>query len=153
MSSLVSFRAASLALGGTLLLALVVGVVVGGRLARWSTQPVTHVLEVVDPASAAAATPRGSTSPGGFTGFGGPPALHGEVLQSGTVTSSASGRIAIGLDGGGADITFSGTGRMYRIVPATSPIAAGDRVVVRLDGATALAVMRAAVEAPESASR
>ncbi|MCC6238216.1 MAG: hypothetical protein IT299_11700 [Dehalococcoidia bacterium] len=153
MSGVLSFRVTVLALGVALLLTLAAGGLVGARLARWASQPVTQALEVPDPASAPATTPGGLTSRAGFTGFGGPPALQGVVLQSGTAALSPDGRVAINLEGGGADVAFTDTGRLFRIVPATTGIAAGDRVVIRLDGTAAAAVLRSAVEMPESAAR
>ncbi len=156
MSSVPSSRVIALALGATLLLILAAGGVVGARLASWSSQPATRALELADPASAAAITPGGMTSRGGFTGFGGPPVLAGTVLQAGTVTSSPSGSVAISLDGGAANVAFTGTGRLFRIVPATTPLVAGDRVVIRVDATAAAAVLRSALsttETPEAAAR
>lgn len=153
MSSALPSRAIVLALGAALLFTLAAGLLVGARLGRWSSQPAVRTLDVAAPASAPVTTSRDGTSPAGFTGFGGPPALQGDVLQAGTVTSSGAGSVSIGLEGGGADITFAGTGRLFKIAPAARALAVGDRVVIRLDGSGAAAVLRSSVEAPESASR
>ena len=153
MSGALASRTLALALGAALLFTLAAGVLTGVRLGRWFSEPAPRVLELADPAAAAVTSPRGLTSQAGFTGFGGPPALQGDVLQAGTVTASGDGRLTIGLEGGGADITFAGTGRLFRIGPTTRAIAVGDRVVIRLDGTAAAAVLRTSVEAPATAIR
>lgn len=93
------------------------------------------------------------TSRAGFTGFGGPPALQGDVLQAGVVTDSTSGRIRLTFEGGGAEVDYADPSHLFRIGPLDRPLGTGDRVIVRLEGTKALGVLRSDIDAKAIVNR
>ncbi len=145
-STRLSPRALTLLLGSALAITLVIGVIGGLRLGAWASRPAASELRLVSPESLPGATERGLPSRGGFTGFGGPPALQGDVLQQGTVAESQTGAFALVENATRTDVDLTGSQRLYRIEAANRPLQSGDQVVVRVDGTRALAILRAETE-------
>lgn len=126
-------------------IAVLAAAALGGIAAgRWAgaqaSEPRTELAVIPDPAARAGEAAAGWTSRGGFTGFGGLPALPGGVLRAGRVAEAAPGRIVVGSAGGSTEIAFADAARLFEIAPAR-PIAAGDVVVVRIADGAAEAVL------------
>jgi hypothetical protein len=123
-------------------LALLAGAVAGVRLGEAASRPAVEEIRVTDPGQLPRVPGLEVRSPAGFTGFGGPPALEGEVLRKGAAAEVRAGAFVL-VDGGSrSTIEFSQTLRLYRVAPATAPLASGDNVVVRLEGGRAAAILR-----------
>lgn len=135
-----------------LLIALVAaapsGFYAGARIARTVTAPETELVAIGDPALATAIPDWAQRSAGGFTGFGGLPALPGDVLRSGTVTETSEGMLVVTGPDSETVITYSEPLRLYRIRPAAGALRSGDAVVVRLVGGTVTGVLRLSLERP-----
>ena len=121
--------------------ALVASALGGLVLGRWAGERASApaVIEVVieDPALSAADASEGWTTRGGFTGFGGLPALPGEVWRAARVVESSPGRLVITSDEATTTIDFRSPSRLFEIISADG-IEVGDLVVVRLvDGVVA----------------
>ena len=71
------------------------GARLGIALAERFTAPETVELLFVDPLQLAGTPDFALRSAGGFTGFGGPPALGGAVLRTGPVSAPQAGPLAI----------------------------------------------------------
>jgi len=135
-----------------LVLAGVVGVLGGMRLGEAASEPGLQTLTVADPRSTA---PRDDAprSPAGFTGFE-DGALGGVVTRTGTTTAFEDGRFSVMTGSAVMDVRVSATTRLYRLVEADSPLAAGDVVVVSLDASGApTAVLRVPADLREGDSR
>jgi hypothetical protein len=122
--------------------ALLGGGFAGVRLGQAASQPRVEEVRVVDPGALSGVPGLEVRSPAGFTGFGGPPALEGEVLRKGVAAEAGSGSFTL-VDGGArSQIDFSQPLRLYRVTPSTAPLALGDSVVVRFEGGRATGVLR-----------
>jgi hypothetical protein len=116
------------------------GAYAGSRLADAATRPPHEQVVLLSPALSAGPRAGALTSPGGFTGFGGAPALNGDVARTGTVTAvdAASGVLTIETPGGEVSVRFTSLARMFRLGQLAGALAEGDVVVVRIeDGETA----------------
>lgn len=123
----------------------------GSRLAADMTEPNTRMVAIDDPAGSARIPDWAGRSEGGFTGFGGLPALPGVIFRSGVIAEHEEGVIIVDSDDARTTINYRSPIRLFRIRPAAEPLAAGDVVVVRLvDGRTA-GVLRLLVEIEEGA--
>src|SRR5204863_73977 len=124
-------RLITIALCAGVLFAAVDGALLGARVADRVTQPGHQSLVIEAPALAAASRPEALRSPGGFTGFGGAPALTGNVMRSGAIASvdSGRGRFVIDAPGSEAAIQFTTAVRLFRLVPLSGVLRAGDLVV------------------------
>lgn len=128
------------ALGG--LVALLGGGFAGVRLGEAASRTRVHEIRVADPGALSGVPGLEVRSPAGFTGFGGPPALEGEVLRKGVATEVRTGAFTL-IDGGArSQIDFSQPLRLYRVTPSTAPLAVGDSVVVRFQDGRATGVLR-----------
>ena len=116
----------------------------GLALGRWAgaraSEPAVVQLVIEDPALSAAPVIEGWTSPGGFTGFGGLPALPGEVWRAALVVESAPGRLVISSEGGTTTINFGEPVRLFEIGPLDT-VEVGDIAVVRLADGVVQAVL------------
>ncbi len=146
-------RAASITLGVGLLAALALGGWAGVRLGERASRASSRELEVVDPAALPSGTGAEARSVGGFSGFGGPPALQGAVLRHGAASEVAPGTLAL-VDGAATTtVEYTQPLRLYRIAPSSAPPAVGDMVVVNVDGAHATGVLLTRLSAPAGAAR
>ena len=133
------------ALVAAITIAALVAAAFGGlSLGRWAgaraSEPAVVHLVIEDPALSAAPAVEGWISEGGFTGFGGLPALPGEVWRRAHVVESAPGRLVISSDGGTTTINFSAPVRLFEIAPLDA-IEVGDIAVVRLADGLVQAVL------------
>ncbi len=126
-------------------IAALAGTALGGLAAgRWAgeraSEPAVVELLIENPERSAAPAVEGWTSAGGFTGFGGLPALPGEVWRRALVVESGPGRLVIDADGTTTTVSFRDAVRLFEIAPLDA-VAVGDIVVVRLDGGVVQAVL------------
>jgi hypothetical protein len=137
-------RLISIALFVGVLFAAVDGALLGARVADATTQPGHQQLVIEAPALAAASRPDALRSPGGFTGFGGAPALTGNVLRSGAIASvdAAGGRFMINAPGSEVAIQYTTAVRLFRLRPLSGALHAGDVVVIHYRGDTPVGVLR-----------
>ena len=116
----------------------------GLTLGRWAgaraSEPEVVQLLIEDPALADAPAIEGWISAGGFTGFGGLPALPGEVWRRAHVVESEPGRLVISSEGSTTTIRFSEALRLFEIAPLDS-LEAGDIAVLRLVDGVVQAVL------------
>lgn len=125
-------------LGALTLLSLIAigggGAALGVALGERATEQGVEQLRIVDPLSFDATPATALRSEGGFTGFGGLPALSGDVFRSGRVAESSEGGLLITGEGTRTLIDFSRPLRLFRIV-STPQVVVGDTVLVRrVDG-------------------
>lgn len=121
--------------------ALVASALGGLVLGRWAgeraSEPEVIEVMIVDPALSAADADEGWLSEGGFSGFGGLPALPGEVWRAARVVESSPGRLVITSDGATTTVDYRAPARLFEIAPVDG-VEVGDVVVVRLvDGVAA----------------
>lgn len=118
------------------------GVLLGMRLGQTASAP--EVRHVVIPAPEGFAGPAAETrrSPGGFTGFGGKPALAGEVLRGGTVETSGNSGIVIATAESTLTVRTSSAERLYAIAATSTPLRSGDAVQVLARDGVVLGVLR-----------
>ena len=121
--------------------ALVAAALGGLVLGRWAgeraSEPAVIEVMIADPALAAAEADEGWTSAGGFSGFGGLPALPGQVWRAARVVESSPGRLVITSDGATTTVDYRAPARLFEIAPADG-VEVGDVVVVRVvDGVVA----------------
>ena len=122
---------------GPLAVVLLLAIAAGGaslgiKLAERATAPGTVELVFIDPRQLTGAPDFALRSAGGFTGFGGTPALGGDVLRIGVVSESEQGRLVIEGPGSLATVTYSSPDRLFAIGLAVEPLLVGDLVLVRL---------------------
>lgn len=138
--------------GTLLLIAIVVaapsGFYAGARIASTVTAPETELIAIGDPGLATAIPAWAQRSAGGFTGFGGLPALSGQVLRSGTVTETSDGMIVVTGADNETVIVYSEPVRLYRIQPAASALRSGDAVTVRMVEGAVTGVLRLNLDPP-----
>jgi hypothetical protein len=120
------------------------GAFLGTRLARAVTRPGHEDVVIAAPALAAGPRPEALVAPGGFTGFGGAPALGGDVFRAGTVASvdGAGQTLVIQSQGSTATLRYTSTVRFFRLQPLVGSLTPGDLVVVRYQGDQPAGVMR-----------
>ena len=118
------------------------GFIAGMRLGAAASEPGFDELRFVDPSALETTPESAARSAGGFTGFGGAPALAGDVLDAGALESLEPGRLRIGTGAAFLDVAYQDGTRLFRIAPASAPLAPGDRVVVRTDGDRVTGVLR-----------
>lgn len=133
-------EAAAVALA--VLLAGAGGGLLGVRLGHSASAPDVERITIMAPEALAGPPSDAARSPGGFTGFGGPPAIRGEVQRSGTVQSAASGSVVIGSAESSVTVRYTSPERLFRIAPAGTPLRAGDLVQVRVEEGRAAAILR-----------
>ncbi len=137
-------RAPWLLVAAVTVAALVAAALAGLVLGRWAgdraSAPTVVELAIEDPALAAADADEGWTTRGGFTGFGGLPALPGEVWRAAHVVESEPGRLVVTSGGATTTIDYRATSRLFEIVPGDS-IEVGDIVVVRMVGGVIAAML------------
>lgn len=137
-------RAPWLLVAAVTIAALVAAALAGLVLGRWAGErasaPTVVELVIEDPALAAAGADEGWTTRGGFTGFGGLPALPGEVWRAAHVVESEPGRLVVTSGGATTTIDYRATSRLFEIVPGDS-IEVGDIVVVRMVGGVIAAML------------
>lgn len=128
------------------------GALFGVRLGERATEPGMDVVTIEAPERAAGTPAVALRSAGGFTGFGGTPALPGDVLRAGIIQDLQPGAFAIGAPGSTTEVRFRTPRRLLRIRPLGSALdgeldgalATGDVVVVRLVGGVPVGVLRVA---------
>ncbi|MXZ46442.1 MAG: hypothetical protein F4Z08_05535 [Chloroflexi bacterium] len=137
-------RAPWLLVAAVTVAALVAAALAGLVLGRWAGEqasaPTVVELVIEDPALAAADADGGWTTRGGFTGFGGLPALPGEVWRAAHVVESEPGRLVITSGGATTTIDYRATSRLFEIVPGEG-VEVGDIVVVRMVGGVIAAML------------
>jgi len=135
-------RVRAVAMALAVVLAGAGGGLFGVRLGDAASAPGVERVSVVAPDSVAGAPADAARSRGGFTGFGGPPALRGEVQRSAPVMSVDAGTLVVGSGDSSVTVRYSAPGRLFRIVPAGAPLQPGDLVQVRAQGGRMLGVLR-----------
>lgn len=118
------------------------GGLLGMRLGDAASAPNIERVTVAAPEALAGPPQDAARSAGGFTGFGGPPAIRGEVQRSGTVQSAGPGALVIGSAESSVTVRYTSSERLFRIAPAGTPPRAGDLVQVRVEGDHAAAILR-----------
>ncbi|HJM75012.1 MAG TPA: hypothetical protein QGI71_03995 [Dehalococcoidia bacterium] len=88
-------------------------------------------------------------SDAGFTGFGGLPALPGVVFRSGVVGAHEDGTLIVDSTDAQTAIEYSDPLRLFQIRNATTPLAVGDSVLVRLFDGNAVGFLRLLVNIEE----
>ena len=127
------------ALVAAITIAAIAAAALGGlSLGRWAgaraSEPTVVQLVIEDPALSAAPAIEGWISDGGFTGFGGLPALPGEVWRRARVIESEPGRLVIDSQGTTTAISFGRPLRLFEIAPLDA-VEVGDIAVLRfVDG-------------------
>jgi hypothetical protein len=134
-----------------LLAAGLAGAVVGVAAGERASEAAAEELVLTDPARLAETPASALRSAGGFTGFGGLPALPGEVLRAGTVVETRDGDLVLDSGGSEVEIRFRAPRRLFRIEPLAGVLAAGDLVVVRLVDGEPQAVLRVPPDLEEGA--
>lgn len=135
-------RLEAAALAAAVLLAGAGGGLLGIRLGDAASAPDVARVTVAAPEALAGPPQDAARSPGGFTGFGGPPAIRGEVQRSGTVRSAEPGTLVIGSAESSVTVRYASPERLFRIAPAGAPLRPGDLVQVRVEGGRAAALLR-----------
>ena len=116
------------------------GSLLGMRLGEAASAPAERRVAITDPDMATIDTAV-ARSAGGFTGFGGRPALRGEVLRSGEIKSAGTGSIEVASPESVSTVRYSTTERLFRIAASSAPLRAGDLVQVQVkDGAVTAAL-------------
>ena len=117
------------------------GALLGLRLGAAASAPTYRTVAIAAPDGFAGPAATARRSPGGFTGFGGRPALAGDVLRSGTVETTGSDIVITSTE---STITVrpSSAERLFAIGPATAPLRAGDTVQLYVRDGVVLAVLR-----------
>lgn len=118
------------------------GGLLGLQLGDAASAPDVERVSVLAPDAVAGPPADVARSPGGFTGFGGPPALRGEVQRSAPVLSEEAGALVVGTAESSVTVRFSSPARRFRIVPAGVPLRPGDLVQVRVQDGRAVGVLR-----------
>ncbi len=140
--ALLSGRVMSMAVTASMLIVLLAGALVGVRLGERASRADARALSIVEPDSLPARSAVESSSAGGFTGFGGPPALQGDVLRRGTATDLTPRGLVLVDGAASTTVEYSEPGRLYRIVSARSELTVGDAVLVRVDGERGTSILR-----------
>lgn len=135
-------RVEAVAILAAVLLAGAGGALMGVRLGDAASAPDVERITLAAPETLAGPPPDAARSPGGFTGFGGPPAIRGEVQRGGVVQSVEPGTLVIGSAESSVTVRYTSPQRLFRIVPAGAPLRAGDLVQVRVEDGRAVAVLR-----------
>ncbi|MBM4409886.1 MAG: hypothetical protein FJ037_00925 [Chloroflexi bacterium] len=130
------------AVAAVVLLAGAGGAWLGVRLGHAVSEPTVERVTITAPEMLAGAPPDAARSPGGFTGFGGPPAIRGEVQRSGTIQSATSGVLVIGSSESSVTVRYTSPERLFRIAPAVTPLRVGDLVQVRVEDGRVAAILR-----------
>ena len=124
------------------------GFVAGAAAGRALSEPSQVSLVFSDPTQMDTTPEQAQRSGGGFTGFGGSPALAGDVLRSGVVGGVDDGSFTVDAAGASIVVSYSEPRRLFRIEPATTPLVEGDAVVVRLVDGAVTGVLRVLLPAP-----
>ncbi len=124
------------------------GFVAGAAAGRAVSEPGEVRLVFSDPTQMDTTPDVAQRSGGGFTGFGGSPALAGDVLRAGVVGGIEDGSFTVDAAGASILVSFSESQRLFRIEPATTPLVEGDVVLVRLVDGTVTGVLRVLLPAP-----
>ncbi len=146
MSALLS-RALTALTVALLLAAAAIGALGGVRLGEAMSEPGTRTVEVTHPDSRASDAAPSSDAPArsaaGFTGFGGAPALRGDVLRTGTVQSVRGSEVLVTAEGSTAALRYTSTGRFFRITPSTSDaLRPGEAVQLRIEDGRVAGVLK-----------
>ncbi len=133
------------------------GIILGDR----ASEPGTTTLSLLDPAFQQLLAEPAYRSAGGFTGFGGMPALGGRVLRFGTVrgleldpptgSGTIGGTLTVEADGAVATVRFVRAERFFSIGPAVEPLQPGDLVQLRIEGQQAVGSLRLPPDLEEGA--
>ena len=125
----------------------------GIRLGHAASEPHVERVEVVAPEVLAGPSADVARSPGGFTGFGGAPALRGEVQRSGAVQRADAGAVVVGSAESNVTVRYTSPERLFRIVPAGSPPKPGDLVQVRVKDGAAISLLRLPANLEQGSNR
>ena len=135
-------RIRTVAVAALVILAGASGGILGVRLGNAASKPNVERVTVVAPQALAGPPQDAARSSGGFTGFGGPPALRGEVQRSGAVQSVEPGALVIGSAESSVTVRYTTPERLFRITQSTAPLRPGDLLQVRIEGNIAAALLR-----------
>ena len=124
------------------LAAALAGFLGGATLAGGLSGAETREASPLAPPAVDPRPPWATRSAAGFTGFGDRPALRGAVLVSGAVGETRDGALTIDAAGARTTVEYTAPLRLFRIRPARAPLAAGDAVLLRIEGGVAAAVLR-----------
>lgn len=118
------------------------GLFAGMRAGSLASEPGVEELRFVDPNTLETTLQSAAKSAGGFTGFGGAPALSGDVLRTGSLASVDADGIRVDEPAASLNVVFEDGTRRFRIAPVSTPLAPGDRVVVRTEDSQVTGVLR-----------
>jgi hypothetical protein len=118
------------------------GGLLGLRLGEAASAPAQRRLTVADPDGAVLDEAAAGRSAGGFTGFGGRPALRGEVLRTGEIKAASSGAIDLASTESGATVRYTTPERLFRIAALSGPLRPGDLVQVLVRDGAVTGVLR-----------
>lgn len=114
------------------------GGILGARLGREASTPQIRNVAIAAPEGFAGPATGARRSPAGFTGFGGKPALEGDVLRAGALESVNGGNLVIATAESTLTVRASSVERLYTIGASSTPLRTGDSVQVLVrDGAVA----------------
>lgn len=124
------------------------GFVAGAAAGRAVSEPGELRLVFSDPTQMDTTPGVAQRSGGGFTGFGGSPALPGDVLRTGVVGGVDDGSFTVDAAGASIVVSYGEPQRLFRIERATTPLVEGDVVLVRLVDGAVTGVLRVLLPAP-----
>lgn len=124
------------------------GFVAGAAAGRAMSEPGEVRLVFSDPTQMDTTPGLAQRSAGGFTGFGGSPALPGDVLRTGVVGDVDDGSFTVDAAGASIVVSYGEPQRLFRIEAATTPLVQGDVVLVRFVDGTVTGVLRVLLPAP-----
>jgi hypothetical protein len=107
-----------------------------------ASEPEEQRLAITDPGAVRSAGDEAARSAGGFTGFGGRPALRGEVLRTGRIDNISGGVIVVASPESAATVRYSTPERLYRIARASTPLRAGELVQLLVKDEAVIGVLR-----------
>ncbi len=121
--------------------AAIAGAAAGVALGERASEPGTQTLTVLDPTLALDEGPN-LTSPGGFTGFEGAPALTGRVFRTGAFEALDGDTAYIASSSGALDLQIDSTARLLRLGPLAGALQPGDTVLIRYEDDEPVAILR-----------
>jgi hypothetical protein len=134
------------------------GAWLGLRAGDFASRPGEDRLVLVAPETMAGPAEGALRSAGGFTGFGGAPALAGDVGRVGIVEEHSAGdgdagELRVVGEAGEARLRYSVPARLFRIQPIDQPVVPGDVVVLRYEGDRFTGILRVPPDIEEGIGR
>lgn len=129
------------------------GAWLGITLGERASEADVRALTFRDPLQLEGTPPFAVRSAGGFTGFGGPPVLDGDVLRAGSVTAADEGSLTFEDGAGEIVVTYREASLVFRILAAARPLEGGDSVLIRSVDGVPTSILRIVSSATAEAAR